>query len=86
VVAESFARIFYRNSINIGLLLIEAKGISKHIEEEDEIEIDIDLGVIKDVNRSKEFEIKPLPEFMMGIMNEGGLISYLKNHLAEIKD
>ncbi|AUB55353.1 MULTISPECIES: 3-isopropylmalate dehydratase small subunit [Methanobacterium] len=86
VVAESFARIFYRNSINIGLLLIEAKGISKHIGEGDEIEIDIDLGVIKDVNRSKEFEIKPLPEFMMGIMNEGGLISYLKNHLAEIKD
>ncbi len=86
VVAESFARIFYRNSINIGLLLIEAKGISKHIGEGDEIEIDIDQGVIKDVNRSKEFEIKPLPEFMMGIMNEGGLISYLKNHLAEIKD
>jgi 3-isopropylmalate dehydratase, small subunit len=86
VVAESFARIFYRNSINIGLLLIEAKGISKHIEEGDEIEIDIDQGVIKDLNRSQEFEIKPLPEFMMGIMNEGGLISYLKNHLVEIKD
>ena len=86
VVAESFARIFYRNSTNIGLLLIEAKGISKHIEEGEEIEINIDQGVIKDVKRSKEFEIKPLPEFMMGIMNEGGLISYLKNHLAEIKD
>ncbi|MDY9923997.1 3-isopropylmalate dehydratase small subunit [Methanobacterium sp.] len=86
VVAESFARIFYRNSINIGLLLIEAKGISKNIEEGDEIQIDIDKGVIRDLNSSKEFEIKPLPEFMMGIMNEGGLISYLKNHLAEIKD
>ncbi len=86
VVAESFARIFYRNSINIGLLLIEAKGISKNIEEGDEIQIDIDEGVLKDVTNSKEFEIKPLPEFMMGIMGEGGLISYLKNHLAEIKD
>ena len=86
MVAESFARIFYRNSINIGLLLIEAKGISKNIEEGDEIQIDIDEGVLKDVTNSKEFEIKPLPEFMMGIMSEGGLISYLKNHLAEIKD
>ena len=86
VVAESFARIFYRNSINIGLLLIEAKGISKNIEEGDEIQIDIDEGVLKDVTNSKEFEIKPLPEFMMGIMSEGGLISYLKNQLAEIKD
>lgn len=86
VVAESFARIFYRNSVNIGLLLIEAKGISKNVDEGDEIEIDMEKGVLKDLNNSKEFEIKPLPEFMMGIMNEGGLISYLKNHLAEIKE
>lgn len=85
VVAESFARIFYRNSVNIGLLLIEAKGISKSIEEGDQIEINMDKGFLKDLNNSREFEIKPLPEFMMGIMNEGGLISYLKNHLAEIK-
>jgi 3-isopropylmalate/(R)-2-methylmalate dehydratase small subunit len=86
VVAESFARIFYRNSINIGLLLIEAKGISKNVEEGDEIKIDIDKGVLKDITNSKEFKINPLPEFMMNIMNEGGLISYLKNHIAEIKD
>lgn len=86
VVAESFARIFYRNSVNIGLLLIEAKGISKSIKEGDEIEINMENGVLKDLNNSKEFEIKPLPQFMMGIMNEGGLISYLKNHIAEIKD
>ncbi|WP_286244271.1 3-isopropylmalate dehydratase small subunit [Methanobacterium ferruginis] len=86
VVAESFARIFYRNSTNIGLLLIESKGISKNVEEGDEIEINMDKAVLKDLTNSKEFEIKPLPEFMMGIMNEGGLISYLKNHLAEIKD
>lgn len=86
VVAESFARIFYRNSTNIGLLLIESKGISKNVKEGDEIEINMDKAVLKDLTNSKEFEIKPLPEFMMGIMNEGGLISYLKNHLAEIKD
>jgi len=86
VVAESFARIFYRNSVNIGLLLIEAKGISKNINEGDEIEINMDEGVLKDLNNFKEFEIKPLPDFMMNIMEEGGLISYLKNHLTEIKD
>lgn len=86
VVAESFARIFYRNSINIGLLLIEAKDISRNINEGDEIKIDVNKGLLTNLNTSKKFEIKPLPEFMLGIMNEGGLISYLKNHLAEIKD
>ena len=86
VVAESFARIFYRNSVNLGLLLIEAKGISKNINEGDEIEINMDEGVLKDLNNFKEFEIKPLPDFMMNIMEEGGLISYMKNHLTEIKD
>jgi len=85
VVAESFARIFYRNSINIGLLLIESKDIAGHILEGDEIEIDMDNGTLKDLNSSEKFEIKPLPDFMLSIMEEGGLISYLRNHLAEIK-
>ncbi|MTK63960.1 MAG: 3-isopropylmalate dehydratase small subunit [Methanobacterium sp.] len=85
VVAESFARIFYRNSINIGLPLIEAKNVSKNVSEGDIIEIDVDKGILKDLDTSEEFEIKPLPEFMLGIMNEGGLINYLKNHIGEIK-
>jgi len=85
VVAESFARIFYRNSINIGLPLIEAKDVSKHVSEGDIIEIDVDGGVLKDLDTEEEFEIKPLPEFMLGIMNEGGLINYLKNHIGDIK-
>lgn len=85
VVAESFARIFYRNSINIGLPLIEAKNVSKHVSEGDIIEIDVDNGILKDLDTSEEFEIKPLPEFMLGIMNEGGLINYLKNHIGDIK-
>jgi 3-isopropylmalate/(R)-2-methylmalate dehydratase small subunit len=85
VVAESFARIFYRNSINIGLPLIEAQNVSKSVSEGDIIEIDVDKGILKDLDTSEEFEIKPLPEFMLGIMNEGGLINYLKNHIGEIK-
>jgi 3-isopropylmalate/(R)-2-methylmalate dehydratase small subunit len=86
VVAESFARIFYRNSINIGLPLIEAKNISGKISEGDIVDIDIDNGILKDLDTSEEFEIKPLPEFMLGIMDEGGLINYLKNHIEEIQD
>lgn len=86
VVAESFARIFYRNSINIGLPLIESKEISGHISEGDIVDINIDEGILKDLNTSEEFEIKPLPDFMLGIMEEGGLINFLKNHLDEIKD
>jgi 3-isopropylmalate/(R)-2-methylmalate dehydratase small subunit len=85
VVAESFARIFYRNSINIGLPLIEAEDVSKNVSEGDIIEIDVDKGILKDLDTSEEFEIKPLPEFMLGIMNEGGLINYLKNHIGDIK-
>lgn len=85
VVAESFARIFYRNSINIGLPLIEAKNVSKNVSEGDIIEIDVDSGILTDLATEEEFEIKPLPEFMLGIMNEGGLINYLKNHIGDIK-
>ena len=85
VVAESFARIFYRNSINIGLPLIEVKGISKHVSQGDELEIEMEKGILKNLTTGEEFKIKGLPEFMVGILDEGGLIPYLKNHIDEIK-
>jgi 3-isopropylmalate/(R)-2-methylmalate dehydratase small subunit len=85
VVAESFARIFYRNSINVGLPLIEVKDISKHVSERDELEIDMEKGVLKNLTTGEEFEIKGLPEFMVEILDEGGLIPYLKDHINEIK-
>jgi 3-isopropylmalate/(R)-2-methylmalate dehydratase small subunit len=85
VVAESFARIFYRNSINVGLPLLESKDISRHILQGDELEIDMENGIIKDLENGEEFEIKGLPDFMLEILNEGGLIPYLKDHLSEIK-
>jgi 3-isopropylmalate/(R)-2-methylmalate dehydratase small subunit len=85
VVAESFARIFYRNAINIGLPLIEVKDISKHVSEGDELEIDMEKGILKNLNTNEEFEIKGLPEFMLEILNEGGLIPYLKDKVNEIK-
>ena len=85
VVAESFARIFYRNSINIGLPLIEIKDISKNVSQGDELEIDMEKGILKNLTTGKEFEIKGLPEFMVEILDEGGLIPYLKTHIDEIK-
>jgi 3-isopropylmalate/(R)-2-methylmalate dehydratase small subunit len=85
VVAESFARIFYRNSINVGLPLIEAKDISSQVSEGDEIEIDVENGFLKNLNTGKEIRIKSLPEFMMGILQQGGLIPFLKENLDDIK-
>jgi len=85
VVAESFARIFYRNSINVGLPLIEIKDISKNVSQGDELEINMEKGILKNLTTSKEFKIKGLPEFMVEILNEGGLIPYLKDHIDEIK-
>ena len=76
VIAESFARIFYRNAINVGLLIIEAPNISEYVENGDEIEIDMDNAIIK--CRDNEIEFKKLPDFMMEILENGGLIEYLK--------
>ncbi|MGF3499065.1 MAG: 3-isopropylmalate dehydratase small subunit [Candidatus Methanosuratincola sp.] len=78
VVAESFARIFFRNAINNGLPLIEAKGISKIVEEGDVIEIDLDSGVV----RTPKGEVKsvPLPPFLQDILRSGGLVEYYKTH------
>lgn len=81
VVAESFARIFYRNAINIGLPLIEVKGISKHISQGDEIEISMEKGILKNITTGEEFQIEGLPPFMVEILNKGGLIHYLKEEL-----
>ena len=78
VIAESFARIFYRNSTNVGLTLIEAPGISQYVKEGDKIEIDMDNGVI--IAGENKIEFKKLPPFMLGILEEGGLINYLKKN------
>ena len=78
VIAESFARIFYRNATNVGVPLLEAPGITEIIEDGDEIEVDMDEGTITASNGEK-IEFKKLPPFMLEILNQGGLIEYLKN-------
>ncbi len=80
VIAKSFARIFFRNAINIGLRVIEAD--LRDIEDGDELAIDFETGVIRDITRGVEYTFKPLPEFMQKLLDSGGLIPYLKKQRA----
>ncbi len=78
VIAKSFARIFYRNAINIGLLLIECD--TDNIDAGDELELDVKNGVLKDITKNIEIKITPLPEVMIKLLADGGLIEHLKKH------
>ena len=78
VIAESFARIFYRNATNVGVPLLEAPGITEMIENEEEIDVDMENGIITSSN-GDTIEFKKLPPFMLEILEQGGLIEYLKN-------
>ncbi len=79
VIAETFARIFYRNAINIGLPIIECPQASKAIQAGDQVDIDFNTGVITDLTTGKSFEGQAFPPFMQKIISEGGLINYI-NH------
>ena len=76
VIAETFARIFYRNAINIGLPIIECPEAAKAIEAGDEVEIDFDSGKIYDRTKGTEFQGQPFPEFMQKLIAAGGLVKY----------
>ena len=77
VIAETFARIFYRNAINIGLPIIECPEASRGIEDGDQVEVDFDSGVIYNRTRGTEFQGHAFPEFMQNIIQAGGLINYI---------
>jgi len=81
VVAESFARIYYRNSFNLGLPALECPGVSKVIKTGDVVEIDVDAGIITVGSRRLEF--KPVPEFMQRILDAGGLREYIKQNRGD---
>jgi 3-isopropylmalate/(R)-2-methylmalate dehydratase small subunit len=81
VVAESFARIFFRNAINLGLLIIESPEAAKEAEEGDTLEIDVNEGIIRNLTKGKEYKIKPLPENLQAILKAGGLMEYAKERL-----
>ena len=76
VIAETFARIFYRNSINIGLQIIECKEASDDIEAGDKVEVDFDSGVIYNLTQDKRYQGQAFPEFMQRIIKAEGLINY----------
>lgn len=75
VIAATFARIFYRNAINIGLPIMECREAAENINPGDEVEVDFDTGVIKDITTSKEFKAEPFPEFIKDIINKNGLLN-----------
>lgn len=83
VVARSFARIFYRNAINIGLPILENKFAPDQIHEGDEIDIDLSSGEIKDIKTGKSYKSEPFPQFMQDLIKAGGLINYVKRKLGK---
>ena len=83
VIAGSYARIFFRNSINIGLPILECPEAAEGIEEGDDVEVDLASGHIRDVSRGTEFQARPLPPFVLKIAAAGGIVAFLKNHDLE---
>lgn len=79
VIAETFARIFYRNAINIGLPIIECPEASRGIEAGDEVEVDFDSGVITNVTKGTTFQGQAFPEFMQRIIDSEGLVNYINS-------
>ena len=79
VIAETFARIFYRNAINIGLPIIECPEAAKGIADGDEVEVDFDSGKIYNKTKGEEYQGQAFPEFMQKIISSGGLINYINN-------
>ena len=77
VIADTFARIFYRNAINIGLPIIECKEAAEAINSGDEVEVNFDTGIIKNITTGEEFQGQAFPEFMQNIINAGGLVAYV---------
>jgi len=77
VIAESFARIFFRNSINIGLPIFECAEAAKAINEGDEVEVDASTGLIRNLTKDQVYKAKPMPEFMQELIGAGGLMKWV---------
>jgi 3-isopropylmalate/(R)-2-methylmalate dehydratase small subunit len=79
VIASTFARIFYRNAINIGLPILECDEAVKNIDAGDELEVDFTTGLIKNLTKNKEYQGEAFPEFMQKIIDNDGLIGYIRS-------
>ena len=78
VIAETFARIFYRNAINIGLAILECEEASDKIQDGDEVAIDFDTGIITNVTRNETYQALPFPDFIKEIIAKGGLLNSIR--------
>ena len=79
VIAKTFARIFYRNAINIGLPILECEAASNGIHAGDEVEVNFDTGVITNTTKGETYQAEPFPEFIQEIIRKGGLMASIKN-------
>ena len=84
VIAKSFARIFYRNSFNIGLPIFESVEASEKIKAGDVVEIDADKGIIRNQTKGEQYAAKPIPPFMQELISAGGLIEWTKRKLSKV--
>ena len=78
VIASSFARIFFRNSINIGLPILECEEAAEKIENGDRISVDFSTGIITNITKKEEYKVMPFPDFVKEIINSGGLMGYIR--------
>ena len=83
VIADSFARIFYRNSINVGLPIVECPAAAAEIKDGDAVSVNLDTGVITDETTGKTYASAPFPPFMQGIIAAGGLVPFVKKQMEE---
>lgn len=79
IIADSFARIFYRNAINIGLSIMECPEAAEGIQEGDEVKVDFDTGTITDITTNQTYHAAPFPAFMQNIILQGGLVNYVNS-------
>lgn len=82
VIAKSFARIFFRNAINIGLPILESAEIANDAQKGDEISVDLNTGIVKNITRSKEYKCEKFPQEIQNLIAQGGLINYTKKKLG----
>ncbi|MBI4483585.1 MAG: 3-isopropylmalate dehydratase small subunit [Acidobacteria bacterium] len=83
VIAESFARIFYRNAINIGLPIFESPDAAREIQAADEVEADTASGVIRNLTTGKTYRSAPYPEFLQQVLEAGGMVNYVRRRLGK---
>ncbi|MGB6065595.1 MAG: 3-isopropylmalate dehydratase small subunit [Desulfomonilaceae bacterium] len=84
VIAKSFARIFFRNSFNMGLLILESPSAVEGTKDGDTLEVDLDKGIIRNSSTGASFKVQPIPPFMKALLQNGGLIEHIKKNQKEL--